>query len=521
MEISQLEVLLDNQKGEESAFRLYQEGRHWEINEIANLFLQTQISDVTRLNEFIANLKYQKSSQVIGVYGERGAGKSTLSSSLLLNHYILGNIDELRYFRYNTSLKNFEELFKLNRNSPKNRAICLDDTIYLVPDLSGSGKVAPFIRTLEDVTKLYGQQPTTLFIYISDAHSVKILQELYDRILYMIGRRDLVPSLPRIPSAQKLENPNEMEVTREFYGKTYAVAGGDIRLYDVGNIFGNVLQEESGLFATNPRLLKFLIKQIKTYSEQMDIRVLKESEIAAEILKGELVTKEGIISYMNNRAGEAFKEFWSDIENIRQKTLSKLQKSSSKFSDKYRTLQDRARLNISLAERIIKGLEGLVITKEESITPTDMDIISRFESIKPDIEVIARYFLSSEYDIKTKIIDVETTLRGMTSEMQSERESLKEASSEVKKSIETHEKKLQNIQKNIDYYKSVLLHSQNLGKYNEIYTQIKNKAHEFVSKQPSLFSMSDIEPIKDLLNNPREVARIILQQRLSHELPIY
>jgi hypothetical protein len=523
MEYSQLKTLLERPKGEESVFRLYQDGRQEELKEVYKLFLATKVDCVLRFDEILANTK-QEPRRVTGVYGGKGIGKSTMASTVAINQYLSRNIDSIRYMRYNPQTQRFEELFNpIERPNPSSRVTFVDDVSYFVPDfverifIKGKGSIEcfdKFVSSLLNIQEVFKEKGLkSVLVYVSDSHSLSSLREVFTRILYAADRNDLIELLPKISKSKSsgVSTPFEICVDREFYGKTYAMAGGNIELYRVADIFGNAIQEESGILASNPRLLRSLIKMITNYSGQINFRLFENDEIAKMIVKGQLVTSKDIAGHLYRRAGEVIAEFYSNFYDLETKVVDELEELY------YKRLTPDLEKSI---DDMIKSLGGDGVGPPSGPYPIPLNVdlveIWRMERRYANRTASRIFGLNKKISTWTRGLGKETAdTEKLMKDIDLQREvvdknrTLAELGEDVKNLIRNYSRKIKDIKDVLDYYNRILENPQELSKHHSMYAGVKKEVIDLVSTQPSLFSTTDIAHVKTMIDNPSEAIKKI------------
>jgi len=296
MEITELEKLLDSLKGEESIFNLFNSGRHEELDDIHQTFTGAQVYTISRLNEAIQRIEESGANSIISLTGEPGIGKSTLLSTLLVNHHLFGSLNQIDYFRYDPVFQSFVEIFKSKKGEGP-RAVVLDDVHYFLPDFVNNvivkGSVTQFDRfvgSLQQINSLLRKRPKigSALVYVTDTHGFRVLRDAFNSILTAADREDLTSLLPNLPH-NNTATKFEIGLDTEFFGKTYAFAGGNIDFYNAALSFGELIREDTGLLGTNARLLRHSIGQVRSFKEQMDMRFFEDQDVAKSILKGQRV----------------------------------------------------------------------------------------------------------------------------------------------------------------------------------------------------------------------------------------
>jgi len=314
MELPELETLLASLKGEESAFALYQGKKKREIKQIANLFLETRDYNIGKLNSIIRNVSDMgpKTKRVVSLYGEKGVGKSTALSIFLLDNLLKGNIDGIVYLRYDAKAEEFREIFNINGESGRKVVACVDDMAYYSSALA-EGKAVNLAKGIEERARIYRNPGTRLFFYISDLTHAAFISALETKILEKVGRGDLVYSMPKMAVGSAGSSKDEVTVDNSFYGKTYALLKGNLKFYDLGVLFGEMIRETDNIFANNPRLLKFLIRQIEANNSKIDRAIFVDKELGKQVLKsGQLDAKEAI-GHFSEQARKEIGAYYKDL----------------------------------------------------------------------------------------------------------------------------------------------------------------------------------------------------------------
>ncbi len=476
IQLGELEKLLDKLKGEENIFSINKTGKDGEekIKEISDLFLSTGLKDVSRFDETLQNLKYKR-SKAVSVKGEKGTGKSTLVSSLVMKNFYQGNVDEIFYFRYNQDTKKFDQIFSQSRDSPKTRAICLDDILYFTPDWT-SGKVSNFVRSLDSVSSLYKESKHgTILVYVADGPSLNGLLEIYDSVTRSAGRSDVSAKLPWLPPTSKLSNPNEFEVGREFFGKTYSILGGNKDDYHAANLFAELIRKDTGIFANNPRLLKYIINQVGNLKHVINPNFFSHLGITEKLLKGEITVEPK--SYFKSAQPivmEFLKNFnkYDYVVNTKAALNEFLGRFEEEYSEKY-------------IDNLVSSLDALLTEDKKN---ANLDHYKIYKKIGTD----SNNFVWSDFG------SYERDIRMLINSCRGELERIGIASR--------------------DY--SPYKRSQ-IKQYQESYSAVRNAVENYVSKNPVMFSQPDSDKLKELAENPRKFVSDIIKKRLSAGMPVY
>lgn len=328
MQLTKLETLLDNLKGEESVFGLYNQGRYGELEEIHDTFQRTGLGSVRKLSSALENFSGRS---VYGLYGQKGVGKSTLLSTVLLDHYRKNQIDAINYLRYNSATDNFDSIFRLAKGGARRAVTVLDDVHYSIPKFLHNvfvrGSVSFFDRFNSAMTKLNSSlkdYPSSVMIYVSDDYGFKLLRDTYFEILFAAGRSDLIRFLPTAPGKS-----NEINIDNEFYTRTYSIVGGNPSTYEAANRFGEVLELEYGNLLTTPRALKILIKELGDTRTE-DTPIFHDLQLFGKIMRNEVSEKRHLSDYFSQKVreeliryrDEVLTNYTSQIYNSHQKILS-------------------------------------------------------------------------------------------------------------------------------------------------------------------------------------------------------
>ncbi|MDE1870124.1 MAG: hypothetical protein KGH71_04030, partial [Candidatus Micrarchaeota archaeon] len=304
MELNELETLLASLKGEENAFALYNGKKKREIRQIAELFLATRDYNIEKLNSIIKNVSGMgpKSKRVVSLYGEKGVGKSTALSIFLLDNLLKGNIDGIVYYRYDSKAEEFKEIFNVNGEAGGKVVACVDDMTYYSSALA-QGRAVDLTKGIEERARIYRSSGTRLFIYISDLTHATFLSTLETKILEKVGRGDLVYSMPKMSvGSAGAGNKDEVTLDNSFYGKTYALLKGNLEFYGLGVLFGELIRESENVLADNPRLLKFLIKQIESKGGDIDRAIFADKELGKQVLRSGQIDSAKAIEHFNEQA---------------------------------------------------------------------------------------------------------------------------------------------------------------------------------------------------------------------------
>lgn len=315
MELNELETLLASLKGEENAFALYKSKSKKEIRQIAELFLATRDYNVEKLNTIIRNVSDMgpKTKRVVSLYGEKGVGKSTALSIFLLDNLLKGNIDGIVYYRYDSKAEEFKEIFNVNGEAGEKVVACVDDMAYYSSDLA-QGRVVNLAKGIEERARIYRGGGTRLFIYVSDLTHATFLSTLETKILEKVGRGDLVYSMPKMAvGSAGAGNKDEITLDNSFYGKTYALLKGNLEFYSLGVLFGELIRESDNVFANNPRLLKFLIKQIEANNSKIDRAIFADKELGKQVLRSGQIDSAKAIEHFNAQARKEIGTYYKGL----------------------------------------------------------------------------------------------------------------------------------------------------------------------------------------------------------------
>ncbi|MDE1850822.1 MAG: hypothetical protein KGH54_03450 [Candidatus Micrarchaeota archaeon] len=367
MELNELEALLASLKGEESAFALYNSKGKKEIRQIAELFLATRDYNVEKLNSIIRGVSEMgpKSKRVVSLYGEKGVGKSTALSIFLLDNLLKKNIDGVVYLRYDAEAEEFKEIFNVNGADGKKVVVCMDDMAYYSSALV-EGKAVNLAKGIEERARIYQSQGTKLFFYVSDITHATFISTFETKILEKVGRGDLVYKMPKMGLGRTgSTNKDEVTLSNEFYGKTYALLKGNLEFYGLGVLFGEAIREKDKVLADNPRLLKFLIKQIEANNARIEPKIFMDKEFGKQVLRsGELDSKKAIDHFSElgvkeiSRYYEGLRDYARGISNEHKK----MQGILKELKEDLRSLQKLCR------EEKGFGLEGFLSEVPQDIT---------------------------------------------------------------------------------------------------------------------------------------------------------
>jgi hypothetical protein len=516
MNYSQIEASLDSLKGEESVFRLYKDGKHKELKEINDVFLKTGLYDVSHFNEILANTKNHK-TRVVSVDGEKGAGKSTLVSTVALNQLNSKNIDEIRYLRYESQSQRFKELFKVESEDPKTRVTVVDDVHYFVPDcIDGvlvKGSVQCFDRFVTDLFNIdclfHDPQFSSTLVYISDTHSTAALQKFFDGVLSSADRTDLSTLLPRVTKT----NSPKITIGKEFYGKTYAVLGGNINQYNAAETFGDVMKEENPNLVVNSRLLKHVIKSVRPFSHQINYKIFADDEIAKSIVRGESITPDSIVKQIYKRAEGITTELYQQLETERCKAFSEVRPMIDFISDerKYSNEDFDKTENITkdIVESIDKKSRRTDLGERTVSISQERSLLENSRNHESFAQTFSELTLDSSNRFNAQIKRFYPIFSRMKYELGHGSKTLKEVHQNLEKATADYKRKIRNTSEGLDYYKKVLNKPQKLEKYQSIYAEVKKSAEEFISKSPIMFTTTDTKKIKNIIDNPQEaISRI-------------
>jgi len=322
MDFYQLEQRLDSLKGEESVFKLYREGKYGDVKDINQALLGSGLYNVRKLKQFV---EFEEQGRVLGVVGEKGVGKSTVLSAAALSALIDGKVKALRYFRYDPTSQSFQKMFHEGDEYDSRSVTVVDDVHYFFPEFvenvfrKGSVRYFDaFVRQLIDINKPMlqemekpsGSRKSKSLVYVSDTFSFGALKSSYDKLLFAANRGDLIQLLPDLTKKGSSWSKLEIDLDGEFYGKTYAAAGGDPALYDAAFAFGNRIREETGILATNPRYLKMLIGSLKESGAQLDPLFFRDAKFMSVLLSGD------------HKAAEINRIYNERLEDIAQRLVS-------------------------------------------------------------------------------------------------------------------------------------------------------------------------------------------------------
>ena len=335
MEMLQIEKLLDSLKGEESIFRLFKNGKYFELAELYKTFLSAEVHTPYQINETLNAVAQERKNALISITGEPGVGKSTLLSTLLVNNYLRGNLDQIHYLRYDPALKDFGEIFNISRGDGRGmKAVVIDDILYFLPELVSNvivrGSVSQFdkfvgkMQYVNDLATRSGRSGSVV-VYVSDTYGLRTLQKALGKILLAAERSDLASVLPTL-ARQNKPRRYETSVGTEFFAQTYALAGGGIEDYNAALFFGDQIKEDSGLFGTNARLMRYLIDQVRLHKGNTDARFFADQDLAKKIFRGESITSKDIDDDFQSRLGDSF-------EGLEDAVSGPIQLTYQNFSD--------------------------------------------------------------------------------------------------------------------------------------------------------------------------------------------
>ena len=277
MRWKELEKLLENPKGEDNIFNLYNSGRVDKIEELYKVFLATGLPAVLRLDELLSKGGLRK-NDVGYVYGKKGIGKSTLVSTAAIVNHLHKNVKDIYYHRYNPDAKKFEEVFKSEGQDGKTTLIVLEDIHYFLPDLvedmlkSKLSSLDNYIGEWMKINKLMSTGRSIL-MYVSDEHSLELLRTIISNVVEISGWDEL----PRLlfPLSPKSKPSYQEKVDEKFFHKTYTLVKGDTKLYKGWDVLARISEEkikkERGypVSVRTPRMFKFLTSKLKRGDRKM------------------------------------------------------------------------------------------------------------------------------------------------------------------------------------------------------------------------------------------------------------
>lgn len=560
MQLNQLETLLDSLKGEESIFRLYQAGRLDEVREVSNTFKSTELPQVAKLYDILFRSRYSR-FKVVGVHGEKGVGKSTLASTAILDNYLAGNVDDVHYFRYNSNSQSFDQMFKLINPNPKTTKSVvgvLDDIHYFVPDFVTNvfqkGSVTQLDRFTQSLMRinglLRGKNIMSVLLYVSDTHLFHTLRRIYDKLASGADRYDLLELLPRVSgSLSTSSHPLEIMLDNEFYGKTYAVAGGNKDFYTAARVFGSLMRDETGIFADNPRMLKYIIRQVTGLGNQMDLGLFREDKLITRILKREIIDEETAKMFFYENVGDSIREFYDELSGYcsgvlddfrrlnvvggyRMKNISKASKKLSISNEAVIRRLGTIRSDRNLTAKKLSNLLNRIFeySEEKSLNyeaPLSASISSEWRRHKRysarryneatkffnDIVMLVNDFNVASADIETAIENMkknETIKKSLRRNKQIEASkinSIRELIENIPKLTSETVDEMKQIEKNLDEFVLAIRNPEVLEKHRRAYITVRDVAQVFASSHPNLFSSSESAEVKKLLDDPDEAIR--------------
>lgn len=515
LELAQLESMLDSVKGEESVFKLYQESRYEDIRKINDVFLQTGISDVRKATELISGERHLKiKNPVINVRGDKGVGKSTLVSTSAIKGYMDGKISRLRYFRYNPTTSNFERLLTLGEPESTPVITVVDDILYFFPDFQKNVLVKGNISYLDNFIKqlINMSSPTrqrgveATLVYVSDTHSFDALKKSYDNILFAAKRGDLVKLLPDI-QPRRGNNPQvEMILDSEFYGKTYAYLGGDIKVYKAAELFADIINRNTGMITKSPRLLRKIIKETKDFLPQIELKIFQDPNITAKIFNREIRTKQEIDRYYDEELRKAHQKLKEVIirgveeENTRLQGITTYLKQGQSNMDnlismiKNTTVKETLNELDGLSEKIrysfrawpAKNPQEWVLEEKEITNKVEEGTSKVRNNLASSAEGVSKYIRSltkGMYDMVNHVYTLRRTVRRAYKEFQVEGA---------------------NILLNLKYYLEL---PDSIFNQTKVYDSFLVSIQNYIKNNLETVKTYDTQNVKDIIDRPEDVIR--------------
>ncbi len=325
-----LSRLLDTTKGEEGMFSLYKNRHTQDLLNIANLFRATEVKAVQQLDRKMKNIS-SKNKRTGALYGDRGVGKSTLAAALSLSNLISGKIDHVTFFRYKRGESegqkdDFEEIFSEGKEGAKRGVVFFDDLGYAEQDVA-EGKAVPLATSAKNMIAQFESSSTGLLFYISDSGSANtMVNGLYCKVLELVGRSDLSHRLPQTKESDEITLKRD-----ELFGKSYSILNGDVQIFNFAELYGEAIKEETGLLATNPRILRLIIKRLENERGKLDGSLYNDRAFAKDMVKGNALDADGVRVHFNKRASESIESYYSMLEIIARKTDKSTEKAAEAF----------------------------------------------------------------------------------------------------------------------------------------------------------------------------------------------
>jgi archaellum component FlaC len=499
MRWKELENLLENPKGEDNIFNLYNSGKEDKIKELYYVFLDTRLPAVLDLDELLSKGGPRKKN-VGCVYGKKGIGKSTLVSTAAIVNHLNKNVKDIYYHRYNPIAKKFEEVFKSERENGKNRVIVLEDIHYFLPDLIDDilkGKLSPldnYIGELIKINKLMEEGPSIL-IYVSDEHSLEFLRSIISNIAEISGWDELSRLL--FPPSPKSRPCYQRKIDEEFFGKTYALLKGDIKLYNVWNVATKISEEkiktELGypVSVRTPRMFKVLMRKLgkiekellKLYEDPLFIEALLQDSVE-EFFESLNKTKEETIQKMYRELGEILLQF--------RKELNKSEEEMNKLENKIRGYKTDLK---ELREKVNMWNENIeALANEHGVLGNWENILNAV--VEHKIEVKNRFI---------KRYKEEKIHEGLKREIQNQTKLFQDFLEDLESTANTYKRKVENLDEKIKYYTELYsIVKKNwpyaTSKVREICEKVEEIALNVIKENPILFSRQDVDKLRELLD---------------------
>jgi len=188
---------------------------------------------------------------------------------------------------------------------------------YVEVDVLGKDEGKKLAEGIEERARIYQSPGTRLFFYVSDITHATFISTFETKILEKVGRGDLVYKMPKMAiGAVGTGSKDEVTLDNSFYGRTYALLKGNLEFYSLGVLFGELIRETDNLLANNPRLLKFLIKQIEVNNSKIDRAIFAEKELGKQVLRSGQLDSAKAIEHFGTQAQKVIATYYLGLKDL-------------------------------------------------------------------------------------------------------------------------------------------------------------------------------------------------------------
>jgi hypothetical protein len=443
---------------------------------------------------------------VVELGGQKGVGKSVAVSSSVVSAYIDEKIKYVNYLRYNKESGNFDSLFFKGDPDAGKRVVIIDDIHYFLPDFHQNvlvegnvGNLDRFVQNLIDMTSFYLEEPTnTTMVYVSDTLSYEALRKIYDKMLFAAGRGDLIKLLPDVTSKGVGGSPH-LSLDSEFYGKTYTLLKGKPEIYKTASMFAEIMEEDTGMLARNPRILKQIIDTVDKHGLEIDDRFNKNWNLAKLIYRGEITGQYGLDIYYFKERERLFDTYFSGnmVENVisMKRELNNLSKEVTDIAYRFKEAADYSKLSENFNEKIELDIKNLKRSAYQSV-----------------IEIgnsASKKLLKKEYAILNKMKREISRTNNIL--LESDR-SIKKLAMEIKNLSDNFQETLSESKAEQEHYLELV--PLMLNEHNK-YKILLDASKNYIGDKIGTVTLSDVSNIKAMIEDPDKILENINKNTIS------